>query len=402
MPCTSFAARILAASVAAFAVAVLGVSFAPSAAGADPEPGVTRDAIKFGQAAALQGPASALGLDMRAGILSAFAEVNKAGGVKGRKLELVSVDDGYNPAKSVQVTKALIENEKVFALVGPVGAPTVTVALPFAVDAGVPVIAPLSGAEFLRTPFKPTVINVRASYFQETEMMVGRLVQDAGAKRIGILYQNGPFGRVGLEGVQRALAKRGMQLAGEGSFDRNGAVAPGALAALHKGNPDAVILIGPYKPCADFIRFSRQIKWTPLFVSISFVGANALAHELGSDGAGVYITQVAPFPEDASTPLIARYQAALRAVDANARPGFVSLEGYIAGRVIIAGLEKVKGEPTRKAFTGAILAGPINLQGVTLTYGPNDNRGGQEVFLTMIQADGSVKAAKNLAAAVGQ
>jgi len=139
------------------------------------ENGVFADKIVFGQAAVLEGPAASLGLGMREGLNAAFGEVNRAGGVKGRKLELVARDDGYEPKKSIEVTRQLLEQDKVFALVGPVGTPTSAATQPIASEAGVPFIGAFTGAEFLRAPHKPAVVNVRASYFQETETMVERL-----------------------------------------------------------------------------------------------------------------------------------------------------------------------------------------------------------------------------------
>jgi branched-chain amino acid transport system substrate-binding protein len=181
------------------------------------ENGVFADKIVFGQAAVFEGPAASLGLDMREGLKAAFGEVNRAGGVKGRKLELISRDDGYEPKKSIAVTRQLLEEDKVFALVGPVGTPTSAATQPIAAEQGVPFIGAFTGAEFLRNPHKPHVVNVRASYFQETETMVERLTKDLGVSRIAIFYQDDAFGRAGLAGVQRALVKRKMQLVAEGN-----------------------------------------------------------------------------------------------------------------------------------------------------------------------------------------
>ncbi len=261
------------------------------------DPGVAADKIVFGQAAALEGPAAALGTGMRDGILAAFAETNKAGGVHGRKLELISADDGYEPNKSIEATKKLIEADKVFALIGSVGTPTSSATQPIATEAGIPFIAPFTGAEFLRAPFKANVVNVRASYFQETEAMVERLTKDRNISKIAILYQDDGFGRAGLAGVQKALEKRNMKLVAEGTFERNTVAVKGALLNIRKGEPEAVIMVGPYKPCAEFIKLARSVKLDAVFVNISFVGSNALAKELGNAGGGVVITQVVPFPE---------------------------------------------------------------------------------------------------------
>ena len=177
--------------------------------------------------------------------------------------------------------------------------------------------------------------------------MVEHLTKDLGVTKIAIMYQDDAFGQAGLAGVKRALDKRQMQLAGEGTFERNTVAVKTALLAIKKAEPQAVIMISPYKPAAEFIKLAKQIKLDATFVNISFVGSDALAKELGAAGAGVVITQVVPFPKDAAIPVVGRYQAALKATSPDAQPGFVSLEGYLVGRAIIAALEKVDGEPTR-------------------------------------------------------
>src|SRR4051812_2837775 len=379
------------ALLAASAV-LLATSIAASA-----ENGVSADKIVFGQAAALDGPASALGQGMKMGLEAAFAEVNKAGGVKGRKLELKSVDDGYEPTKSIEAAKKLLEEDKVFALVGAVGTPTAAATQPIATAAGAPFIGAFTGAEFLREPHKPMVLNIRASYFQETEAMVERLTKDLGATKIAIMYQDDAFGQAGLAGVKKALDKRQMQLAGEGTFERNTVAVKTALLSIKKAEPQAVIMISPYKPAAEFIKLAKQIKLDVTFVNISFVGSDALAKELGAAGAGVVITQVVPFPNDAAIPVVGRYHTALKASAPDAQPGFVSLEGYLVGRAIIAALEKVNGEPTRKALMEAVQnTGNFDLGGFKLVYSDSSNRGSDHVFLTVIQPDGSFKAVDRL------
>lgn len=384
----AFNSRALPLALAA--LVVTGVS-------AKAEDGVSADKIVFGQAAPLEGPASALGLGMKLGLEAAFAEVNKAGGVKGRKLELKAVDDGYEPNKSIEAVKKLLSDDKVFAIAGPVGTPTSAATQPIANAAGAPFIGAFTGAEFLREPYKPGVMNIRASYFQETETMVERLTKDLGATKIAIMYQDDGFGQAGLAGVKRALEKRKMELAGEGTFERNTVAVKAALLAIKKAEPEAVIMISPYKPAAEFIKLAKQIKLNATFVNISFVGSDALAKELGADGAGVVITQVVPFPKDAGVPVVGKYHAALKAVAADAQPGFVSLEGYMVGRAIAAALDKVDGEPTRAKMIEAVQkAGMIDLGGVKLTYSPTSNRGSETVFLTVIQADGTFKAIEKL------
>jgi branched-chain amino acid transport system substrate-binding protein len=361
------------------------------------EDGVTSDAIVFGQATVLEGPASALGQGMRAGLRAAFEEANKKGGVHGRKLELVSVDDGYEPDKSIAATKKLIEQDKVFALIGAVGTPTAAAAQPIATAAKVPFIGAFTGAMFLRNTKLENVINIRASYDAETEAWVKHLTEDLKIKKIAILYQDDAFGRAGLSGFKKAMDKRGMEIVAEGTFERNTVAVKSALLTLKRAEPEAVVMVGPYKPCAEFIKLARKIDFNPVFVNISFVGAGALAKELGPDGNGVVVSQVVPFPWDVSLKVVADYQAAIKAIDPQAQPEFVSLEGYLVGRLVIAALDKVGRDVTREALLKTIKeTGTFDIGGLRMTFGPDDNEGLDKFFMTVIQPDGSFKAVDKL------
>ena len=361
------------------------------------ETGVSPDTIVFGQAAVLQGPASALGLGMKAGLEAAFDEVNRKGGVHGRKISLTSVDDGYEPSKSIVATRKLIEDDKVFALIGAVGTPTAVATQPLAAAAKLPFIGAFTGAGFLRNPKLENVINIRASYDAETEAWVKHLTEDMKVTKIAIFYQDDAYGRAGLSGFEKAMKKRGLPIVAEGTYERNTTAIKTALLALRKAAPEAVVMVGAYQPSAEFIKLSRQIEFNPVFVNISFVGASALAKELGSEGAGVIVSQVVPFPWDASIKVIADYQAAIKARDPKAEPEFVSLEGYLVGRLAIAALERAGAEPTRAGLLKVIKeSGPFDLGGLTMTFGPDDNEGLDKVFMTVIQPDGSFKAVDRL------
>src|SRR5215813_6740874 len=173
------------------------------------DPGVFDDRIVFGQSAALKGPAAALGLGMREGVLAAFHEANTAGGIRGRRLELISYNDDYEPEVAIANTNKLIDKDGVFALIGEVGTPTSKAVQPISTEQGLPFIGPFTGSDFLRAPSLTSLINVHISYFQETESWVKHLTSDLGASLIAILYQDDSFGRAGLDGVKRALEKRG-------------------------------------------------------------------------------------------------------------------------------------------------------------------------------------------------
>jgi len=214
----------------------------------------------------------------------------------------------------------------------------------------VPFIGPFTGAEFLRNPYNRYIVNLRSSYFEETEAWIEHLTTDLGIAKIAILYQDDAFGLAGLEGVQKAMAKRNMTLVAQGSFKRNTVAVKSALLDIMKAQPEAVVTVAPYKPVAEFIKLAHDVQLNALFVAISFVGSDSLAKELGKDGAGVIISQVVPSPWDDSLPVVASYQHALGAADATAKPGFVSLEGYVVGRLAVEALKRIKGEPSREGL----------------------------------------------------
>ena len=351
-------------------------------------PGFSDDHVLFGQSAAFTGPAQELGKEMRLGIEAAFHEANQAGGVHGRELKLESLNDAYEPEFAVSNTQRLIDNEKVFALIGVVGTPTARASAPLAQAAGVPFIAPFTGAQFLRGPDLDNVLNLRASYHQETETMVARLTEDLGITRVAVLYQNDSYGRNGLEGTRLALERRGLEPVASGHYERNTSAVKSAVSQIVAAEPEAVIMIGASAPVARTVELVRR-EADPVFMAVSFVGSNALAAELGGAGAGVYVTQVVPLPDDASVPVVARYRAALSAYDPLAEPGFVSLEGYLAGRLAIAGLQACGPDLDRERFLDAVHdAASIDIDGIRLQYGPGDNQGSDAVFLTVMGTDG--------------
>ena len=380
------------------AAALLTLSNAPLRA----EDGVSRDKIVFGQVAALNGPAQALGQGMREGILAAFEEANRAAGVGGRKLELKSIDDSYEPEKTIEATNKAIKEERVFALLGAVGTPTSKAGQPIATAAKVPFIGPFTGAEFLRNPFNRYIVNIRSSYFQETEAWIEHLTKDLGITNIAILYQDDAFGLAGLAGVKRAMAKRNMSLVAEGTFKRNTTAIKSALLEIMKGQPQAVVTVGPYKPIAEFIKLARQLRFDAVFMAISFVGSDSLAQELGNQGAGVIVSQVVPFPGDKSLPVVTSYQAALAAVSPNSKPGFVSIEGYLVGRLVVEALKRIPGEPTRETFLDAIESAPFDLGGITLTFSTTQNQGSNQVYFTVLQGDGSFRPVTRLVKTVAR
>ena len=359
--------------------------------------GVYDNHVIFGQSAAFEGPARALGQGMRLGIEAAFAEANNEGGVHGRRLDLIALNDSYEPNFAISNTQRLINEDKVFGLIGEVGTPTSRSVTPIAAQAGVPFIGPFTGAGFLRDASWGNVINLRASYAQETAEMVNRLVKDLNVTRIGIMYQDDSFGRSGYEGVLQAMAPLDMQPVAVGIYERNTAAVKTALLELVEGNPQAVIMVGAYQPCSQLVLWARHLGYDWIFLNVSFVGSNALKEALGDRGTGVVVTQVVPFPWDESLEVVADYQKALAEHAPDEVPGFVSLEGYLTGRLAIQGLEACGRDLTRECFMSTILdSASMNIGGFPLEFGPNDNQGSDSVFLTVIGFDGEYHAVDNL------
>ena len=386
--------RFRSATSVVLTIVLLATTMLPAKA---EEAGVSEGAILFGQAAALEGPSSALGQRMRQGIVAAFTEINAKGGVYGRKLQLISRDDGYDPDRSVAQTLHLIEDDKVFALIGAVGTPTAMATIPITSARNVPFIGPFSGAEFLRDLELANVVNIRASYGAEAEAWIKHLTEDRKFTRIGIFYQDDSFGRDGLTGVKRALARRGLELAAEGTFERNTRAVTAAWRMIKRAEPEAIVMVGTYGPCAEFIKLAHRRGFYPTFVNISFVGANALARELGPEGEGVIVSQVVPFPWDRSLKLVADYQAAQKALDPTLAPDFVSLEGYLAGRFVATALQQLGPDPTRADLMRMINdVGRFDISGTVVTVGSRAIETPPKVFLTVIQKDGTFKAVDRL------
>ena len=357
------------------------------------EDGVTADKILLGQSCALKGPAAALGSGMMLGLNVYFDRINAAGGVAGRKIELKSINDGYEPAQATLVSSTLIEKMKVFLLIGEVGTPTSKAVVPLCDKSKVPFVGPFTGAELLRNPFDRYVVNLRASYFQETEKLAEVLVDKKGLKKIACFYQNDAYGQAGLTGIQQALERRGLTLVSTGTYERNTLAVAKGLADVAAGSPDAVVMIGAYAPCAEFIKAARanEAMKAATLCNISFVGTEALLAAVGAAGDGIIVSQVVPYPWDISLPAVKEYQADMKAAGHEAEIGFVSLEGYLTARMFTQVLQKLDGEPTREAFLETVeKTGSFDLGGITLKFGPEDHQGLDDVFLTVFK-DGKVQ-----------
>ncbi len=351
------------------------------------ENGVTDKEIVVGQFAALSGPAAQLGVRLNVGIQAYFKAVNDQGGVNGRTLRLLTRDDGYEPDRAVAAVRGLLEQDKVFALIGSVGTPTGLAALPVISEARVPIVGMFTGAQGLREPFNRYVFHVRASYFDETERIVQHLTT-LGMKRIAVFYQNDAYGKAGLEGVTRALTRRQLKPAATATFERNTVDVSAALNAILPTQAEAVVQIGAYKACAEFIRQARTRGYGGQFFNVSFVGAKALADELGEAGMGVVISQVVPFPYTPSLPVVREYQQRMTELG-DKEFDFSSMEGFLMAKVFVEGARRAGRTLTRESLiSGLESIRDLNLGGFEVSYSPRDHAGSRYTDLTIIGRGG--------------
>ena len=371
------------------AVLILAIAVAPVGAPATE----SRPPIRLGMSSALSGPAQSLGTGMKIGIESYLSRVNREGGVHGRKLEFIVMDDGYVPAAAIRNMHALIGERKVLAVLGNVGTPTAAVTVPIATKEKTLLFGAFTGAGLLRrTPPNRYVINYRASYTQETAAMVqGLLARGVLPYEIAIFSQDDGYGDAGYAGVMRGLEAAGFRQGHRlphGRYERNTLdVEQGLLEILEAPiRPRAVILIGAYAPCAKFIRIARRALPETTYLNVSFVGSMALKEALGSSGDGVIVTQVVPhFRSD--SPLTREYHRDLKVHAPAAEPGFVSLEGYVVARIFVEGLRRAGPDVDREAIIDAILS-IKNLDiglGTPIRYTNESHQGSQMVWPTVIR-----------------
>lgn len=349
--------------------------------------GVTADKILMGQAAVFSGPAAQLGIQMRNGIKSYFDYVNEKGGVHGRRIELVAEDDFYDQPRAAAASRKLIEEHKVFALLGYVGTPTGVAHLPVVNQAKVPLVGMFTGAEVLRVPFSRYIFHVRASYYDETEKIVEQIVS-IGGKNIAVFYQDDAYGMAGLTGTEIALKKRSMQMSAKATVERNTVKVENAVKIINAAKPDAVVMISAYTSIAEFVRQMQKAGSGATLYNVSFVGSKALADALGKDGVGVAISQVVPFPWGTGVPVVKEYQQLAKKAgftDYN----FSALEGFLSAKVAVEGLRRAGRNLTRESYIAALeKMQDVDLGGFFVSYSPTNRAGSKFVDLTIIGRGG--------------
>ncbi len=371
---------------------LLAIAAVTASAFASADPGVTDSTITLGMTAPFSGPNGVYGTDMKNVIQAYFDQVNKSGGVNGRKLNLVTLDDGYETDRAVANTKSLISEKNVFAMLAAYGSSPTTEAMNKVFGpAQVPLVGTISGAGTLREPISQNgnsryMFNVRASYADETEAIVNQLVS-LGLKNIAVFYQNDGFGKSGLEGVTVALKKHNLAPSAVGTVERNSVEVNQAVEAIVKAKPQAVIMVTLYKPTAAFVKAMKKAAQGAMLMTLSPVGTEQLVAELGPDSRGIGISQVVPYPWNDTVPFVRDYQKLLGPKGAFS---YYGIEAYAMARVVVDALKRAGKDLSREKYMAALESTNLDLGGFKVAFSNTNRQGSRFVELTVIGPGGKV------------
>ncbi len=308
--------------------------------------------IKFGSSLPLDGINKQLGLSVKQGAMAYFDYANKQKLLGDKKIRFISYDDKYEPELTLENLNTLLHKDKVFALFGFVGTPTIKAIMPIISESNIPFIAPFSGASFLRIPKRDNFVNFRSSYADEIEKIVGYLYYIKHITKIAIFYQNDDYGDDGYVATIKSLKKRGLSLVSEGTYKRNTLSVTQALYDIYSSKPEAIIMVGAYKPVALFVKRYRQMDKSKktIFCNISFVNADELVHELDYKTKNMIFSQTVPSYNDLSLPIVKEYRKILKIKYPHTKYGFVSLESYLDAKISVEALKKIQSNISRKKF----------------------------------------------------
>ncbi|HUL14789.1 MAG TPA: ABC transporter substrate-binding protein [Terriglobales bacterium] len=379
-------------AIAGIAAAILALPLASSSI-AQTTPGVTEHEIVIGSCSALEGPSHFLGTQTVTGASAYFDLINSEGGIHGRKLRLIAYDDSYDPAKTEECFHRL-EKQEVFAMGFFVGTPTAVKYVPLADSARIPLIGLFTGAQTLYAPLRHWVINVRASYEDETREQVNGLWDTLGFRKIAVIYPDDAFGGAVLNGVKDALRAKGADVSAEGSYVRQTTHADDAIEKVRAANPQAVVIVGPSNTVGPIVKQAHAKGWHPLFLTVSFVGTDDLILQAGDDVEGMVVTQVVPPYYLTELKTVALYRRTLSKFFPSEQPNFVSLEGFVDAMVMVEGLKRSGNDLTREGLIRAIESihnmdlglGPK----LELNYSAKSHKGLDHVIPTVIRGGRAV------------
>lgn len=343
--------------------------------------------IVIGQSTALSGILAELGTETVKGAKAYFDSVNAQGGINGRKLRFVVLDDAYDATKALENAKQLINKEGAVVLFGMMGTPANTALIPVVTDAGVPSFAPFTGAQAVRKPLNRMIFNVRASYVMEAEKIVEHL-SVRGIKKIGVVYQNNAFGKEGLAGVQLATEKYKVTLAANTSINNDSSDVDKAVADMLKGDLQSIVLITAGKPSSDFIKAYNKKARGMQYFALSVLASQSAVTAMGKDGVGVVVSQVMPYPYSGTTALVREYHNVMKQAG-NADYSYASMEGFVNAKVLVEALRHTGREVSSERLVSALDGlGKLDLGGFVVNFSRADHQGSQAVDLTVISRDG--------------
>lgn len=361
-------------------------AFSAASAVAMAEDGVSDDSILIGQTIGVTGTIAAPVKEMNEGANAYFASVNRKGGIHGRKIEMRTLDDKFDPALAKTNAETLVKKDRVFALFQSRGTPHTEAILPVLSANNIPLIAPSTGATLFHEPLNPLVFNVRAKYQDEVSKAIEHLAT-IGVKNIGMLHVDDSFGRDGLAGFEKAMAVHKMKPAIVTKFDRVNPDYAATATKLINANPSAIIIVSSSKNTIEVIKAIRAQKSQMQIVTLSNNSSLAFVKDLGKDGVGVVVTQISPAAHLVSTTLGQEFKIAAKA--SGATISYAAMEGFVNAKVLVEGLRRAGRSLTREGFIrGLESMQRVDLGGLLITYAADDHTGSEFVELTLIGKDG--------------
>ena len=367
--------------------ATLAMALASASMPLSAEPGVTADRIVIGRVADQSNFFAPLSKEFLDAAQLYFNAVNRAGGVRGRKIELRTVDDNYDPAKTVAAVKKMIDNDEVLAFLGIWGAPNNAQALPILTQAKVPGFFPINGAPAIRKANSPYYFTIYASFDDETEQMVSQLTGQ-GIKSIAVAHQANEFGRSGMTGAVEAITRRGLKPAAVVAFDPNSTDTKAAVDKAVAASPDAIIMIGGGKSVYDFIgEYKNRGAYTQFF-TLSVVGSTGMIKALGDKAHGIAVAQAMPFPWNPTIPVVREFQTLMKEAGRTDYT-YLQMTGFISAKAMVEILRRASPDITRaKLITAAQSLTNYDLGGYVVNFGPGRHNGSKFVELTIIGRKG--------------
>ncbi len=356
--------------------------------GAESAPGIFDDRIVFGQSACLSGPNSLLGETYRRGTVAAFEELNSSGGIDGRRIELITLDDAYNPDLAAANAIHFVEEADVFAIVGGVGTPTAARIAPVLKAAGIPFVGHVTGANFLRDKKRfPNVVNLRASYLDEVRVLTDYMINKKGLKRLGIIYQDDAFGRSVLRDYLTAIEEHDGKLMAKTRYTRNTHAVHASLFALDRADLDAILLVGTYAANAEIINLSNSLGHKYTLANLSFSLSQEIRQRVEELSDRIVLTEVMPDPNDPDSLFAEKFRNAMLSTDVSASDlvNEVSFEGYLLGRYIISTLQRMDGQYSREVFLEHLMPQhPVSIDDWSIGFQEDSNTGSHYVRLTVL------------------